>query len=189
MATTDPGVIQQLVAPAVMISASGLLLLSSSARMNTVLARIRVFHAERLALWRLEPEAGSRPDRVRTLQLEDLHRQTGRLLHRAGLLRATMLQLFGAVGCHLVSILALAGGVMAGGAGEAGWLGAMAVWVFLVGIGLTLTAMATSALEVLAILEAVRYEHRRVDELCRSEARTGVAALMPDPRTGEGTGL
>ncbi len=186
MATTDPNVIQQLVAPAVMISASGLLLLSSSARMNTVLARIRVFHAERLALWRGTPEAGSRPDRVRTLQLEDLHRQTRRLLHRAGLLRATMLQLFGAVGCHLVSIVALAGGVLAG---DAAWLGHLAVWVFLVGIGLTLTAMATSAAEVLAILEAVRYEHRRVDELCRSEVTEGAAEVTPDPRTGEGTGL
>ncbi len=181
--------IQQLVAPAVMISASGLLLLSSSARMNTVLARIRVFHAERLALWRGEPEAGSRPDRVRTLQLEDLHRQTGRLLHRAGLLRATMLQLFSAVGCHLVSILALAAGVITEDAGAMGWLGAAAVWVFLIGIGLTLSAMATSGLEVLAILEAVRYEHRRVDELCRSEVREGAIGLSPDPRIGEGTGL
>ncbi|MEM7755307.1 MAG: DUF2721 domain-containing protein [Planctomycetota bacterium] len=192
MPVEDPGVIQQLVAPAVMIPACGLLLLSSTARMNTVLARVRAFHSERLDVWRSEHEAGTRHDRVRTLRLEGLQRQTDRLLVRASLLRATMVQLFCAVVCNLVTVIGLALRLVV--SEEPTTVYVASVWVFMCGIVFMLGAMVTSVLEVKRILETVRYEHERVESLCGSEPPSDGNATQPPPGAlgrsmGEGMGL
>ena len=162
----DPQVIQQIVAPAVMIPACGLLLLSSTARMNTVLARIRAFHRERLDVWREETSEGTRHHQVRTLRLEGLEHQTHRLLHRAALLRVTMILLFVAIACNLLSVIGLALRFVTDIPG----LYEGAVGVFVVGIVLMLGAMGTSVLEVGRILETIRYEHGRVERLCDDDA-------------------
>jgi hypothetical protein len=185
--STDPGVIQQLVAPAVMIPACGLLLLSSTARMNTVLARVRAFHGERLDVWRHEHDAGSRHDRVRALRLEGLLRQTERLMVRAAFLRLTMLQLFCAIMCNLLSVIGLAVRVVVGP--EPAGLYTASVAVFLLGIVFMFGAMVTSVLEVVRILETVEYEHDRVGELCDEEPPGDRRAVHPAPSEGEGMGL
>lgn len=188
MVTDDPGVIQQLVAPAAMIPACGLLLLSSTARMNTVLARIRAFHSERLDVWRTEHDAGSRHDRVRTLRLEGLQRQTDRLLIRAWLLRATMIQLFAGVTCNLLAMIGLAMRFVAGD--EPAGLYTASVWVFVVGIVCMLGAMVTSVLEVARILETVVFEHERVEDLCSADPpESDSGPVHPGRVMGEGTGL
>ncbi len=162
MQAMDPQVIQQIVAPAVMIPACGLLLLSSTARMNTVLARIRAFHRERLDVWREETSEGTRHHQVRALRLEGLEHQTHRLLHRAALLRVTMIVLFLAIACNLLSVIGLALRFVV----ETPGLYEGAVGVFVVGIVLMLAAMVSSVVEVGRILETVRYEHGRVERLC-----------------------
>ncbi|MEO0512882.1 MAG: DUF2721 domain-containing protein [Planctomycetota bacterium] len=185
----EPGVIQQLIAPAAMIPACGLLLLSSTARTNTVLARIRAFHAERLAVWRDEHEPGTRAEAVRTLRLEGLELQTHRLLARAALLRVTMLQLFGGVVCNAATMLLLA--IRAADVGLDG-LYTAAVVVFVLGVLFLLGSMVTSVLEVWRILETVRYEHGRVESLCGVEPAAAPSATLPTavgPAMGEGTGL
>ena len=45
-------IIQQIIAPATMVPACGLLILSSTVRMNTALGRVRAFHTERLDVWK-----------------------------------------------------------------------------------------------------------------------------------------
>lgn len=191
MAETSAMLIQQMIPPATMIPASALLLLSSTARMNTVLARTRTFHAERLAAWREDAQPGSRAGRVRALRLEGLEHQTTRLIRRATLLRITMLLLFAAIACNLLSMIAIAGLLLAG-PGQA-WLEMAGGGVFVLGVVCMLAAMATSALEVLRIIETVRYEHDRVDRLCRQDPAAGEhagdSASAPGGEQGEGMGL
>lgn len=188
MALTDADVIRQIIAPATMIPACGLLLLSTTARMNTVLARIRAFHHERLDVWRLDAKPGSRDQQVRDLRLEGLEHQTHRLLSRAWLLRCTMLLLFVAVGCNLLAALGLAARLVVGEAAQ--WLETAPEVVFIVGIVLMGGAMVSSFLEVLRILETVWYEHRRVEQLCATTPDDeGASAEIRPPEAIEGTGL
>lgn len=192
MPTTDPSVIQQLVAPAVMVPACGLLLLSTTARMNTVLARIRTFHRERLDAWRSDEAPGSAGARVRELRVEGLEHQTHRLLARARLLRITMLTLFGAIGCFLLTMLLLAARLLLP---ETLPLDTGSVTVFVVGVVFMVGAMCTSALEVFRILETVTYEHKRVEGICLTDPRTDTEAKLSargaagDTGLGEGMGL
>jgi len=195
MAASDPGVIQQLVAPAVMIPACGLLLLSSTARMNTVLARIRAFHRERLDVWRSDADEGTRDDWVRTLRLEGLQRQTDRMLVRSALLRATMLQLFCAVTCNLLTMIGLGLRLVFGS--EPIGIYVASVWVFIAGVVCMIGAMVTSVLEVARILETVRYEHDRVEQLCGGDppppdsldSSVSSGRAHPGAGMGEGMGL
>ncbi|MEO1008296.1 MAG: DUF2721 domain-containing protein [Planctomycetota bacterium] len=184
--TDATGIIQDLVAPAILIPACGLLLLSSTARMNTVLARIRAFHRERLDVWRDDPAPGSRDEGVRNLRLEGLERQTTRLIARAALLRATMIQLFAAIICNLLSVFGLAAPYVVG---ESAVLLYASVIVFLLGIAAMLGAMATSVLEVARILETVHYEHDRVESLCGTPPPDDPGPVHPLPGMGEGMGL
>lgn len=185
-----PTIIQEIVAPAVMIPACGLLLLSSSARMNTLLARIRAFHTERLNVWRDETPSGSRGDALRSLRLEGLESQTHKLLGRARILRTTMLQLFASITCNLLSVLGLALDRALEGPES---LYYVSVGLFLTGILFFLGAMATSVWEVATMLDTVQYEHGRVEKICASDVPPGCSdmATPPHPETdaGEGTGL
>ena len=182
---SDASVIQQIIAPATMIPACGLLLLSSTARMNTVLARVRAFHHERLEVWKQVPAAGTRDDAVRDLRLEGLEHQTHRLLKRIRLLRLTMLQLFVAVTCNLLAVIGLALRFVV--EDEGGSLNTLSVGVFVAGICIMLGAMVTSFLEVIRITETVEYEHDRVERLCETDPGSESAAMRTD--CGEGGGL
>jgi hypothetical protein len=188
MAIESTQVIQQLVAPAVMIPAAALLLLSSTARMNVILARIRAFHREQLDVWCQEPHTGSKQAAVRETRLEGLDHQIHRLLRRAWLLRATMLVLFCAIACFLSAMLCLGARYVVA---DPDPLYHASVYLIIAGIGLMLAAMVTSIMEVGAILETLRYEHRRVVGLLSTEP-PGVPQLAFDERTGdrgEGSGL
>ncbi|MEM8756549.1 MAG: DUF2721 domain-containing protein [Planctomycetota bacterium] len=183
--STVPGVIQELVAPAVMIPASALLLLSSTARMNVVLARIRTFHREQLDVWCQDPAAGSKQEAVRETRLEGLEHQVHRLLIRARLLRATMLILFTAITCFLIAMLLLGAQHLVE---EPAPLYRGSVYMLSAGVVLMLTAMVTSIAEVGAILHTLRYEHRRVEYLLGHDPES----MIVPPRTsdaGEGVGL
>ncbi len=184
MADGTGQIIQELVAPAVMIPAAALLLLSSTARMNVVLARIRTFHREQLDIWCQDPADGSKQAAVRHTRLEGLDHQMHRLLRRAALLRATMLLLFGAITCFLCAMLCLGARFIAP---DPDLLYRVSVYLIIGGIGLMLSAMVTSILEVGAILETLRYEHRRVVGLLASDP-TGERPVFFDER-GEGSGL
>jgi len=189
VAETSAMLIQQMIPPATMIPACGLLLLSSTARMNTLLARTRTFHSERLVAWREDAEPGSRAGRVRALRLEGLEHQTHRLIGRAALLRVTMLLLFAAIACNLLAMIAIAGRLLA--SPEHLWLETAGGGVFLLGVVCMLVAMVTSAVEVLRIIETVRYEHDRVDRLCREDPTTGGhgTARAGDLGTSDGEGM
>jgi len=175
MTAAATGVVQQVLAPAAMIPACGLLLLSSTSRMNTVLMRIRAFHEERLQVWAQEPQTESRADQVRALRLEGLATQTDRLLTRARLLRLTMLALFAAIGFNLLAVIGLAVRFVVEDAANILYNASMGL--FILGLALMLAAMATSIVEVACILQTIRYEHDRVGRLIKSRSLSAGAAL------------
>jgi len=180
-------VIQEIIAPAAMIPACGLILLSSTARMNTVLARIRAFHHEMLDIWCEEADDASRRGKIRALRIEGLDEQIHRLIRRAGLLRVTMLQLFGAIACNLLSVIGLATRFVID---DADRLYTGAVVLFILGVAGMLGAMLTSVLEVRAILVTVLFEHDRVEGLIRTDPpENRERPVGPGPASGEGTGL
>ena len=186
---SDTDTFQQIVAPAVLIPACGLLLMSSTARLNTVLARIRSFHAERLEIWQRVPQPGTPAAAVRALRLEGLEFQAHRLLRRAALLRLSMIQLYLAIGSNLVSALGLLVLFVAPEREQASPLAALPGVAFAIGILLLLGATLTGLLEVTKILETVRYEHERVERLCNTEPCAESRKIGPDPRRGEGMGI
>jgi len=182
MTVTSDSVIQEIIAPAAMIPASGLLLLSSTARMNTVLARVRAFHRERLDVWKQSAAEGSPDHAVRELRLEGLMLQTDRLLTRARLLRITMLQLFAAIGCNLLAVIGLAMRFVL--PDPDGVLSRAPAVLFVVGVAIMFGAMVTSFVEVLRIVETVVFEHDRVERLCRTAPDAGASPAMPDRSEG-----
>jgi hypothetical protein len=186
---SDTDIFQQIVAPAVLIPACGLLLMSNTARLNTILARIRSFHAERLEIWQHTPEAGTPAASVRTLRLEGLEFQSHRLLRRAALLRLTMIQLLLAIASNLISALGLVAIFISAEMQPTPVVGAIPGVMFAFGILLLLGATTTGLIEVSMVLETVRYEHERVERLCATTPCGDAGQIGPDPRTGEGTGI
>lgn len=184
MPLAETAIIQQIIAPATMIPACGLLILSSSARMNMVLARIRAFHVERINIWKLDSEPGSREHTVRDIRLQGLEHQAHRLLRRARFIRLTMLLLFAAVACNLLAVIGLATRFVVDDAG--GVIPLLAMGIFMAGILLMIVAMITSMIEVACVTEAATYEHKRVEALC-SERSPGEIDGAPSPRI-EGIG-
>ncbi len=185
MTIAETAIIQQIIAPATMIPACGLLILSSSARMNMVLTRIRAFHTERINIWKLEPEPNSREHTVRNIRLQGLDNQAHRLLRRARFIRLTMLLLFTAVACNLLAVIGLATRFVVDDAGSV--IPNIAMGIFMVGIFLMVIAMITSFIEVAYVTEAVTYEHKRIEALC-SECSPDEIEGSPSPNV-EGTGF
>ena len=162
MAGTDPGVIQQIVAPAVMIPACAMLLLSSTSRMNTVLSRMRTFHKERLDVWCLDPDPESKLARIKAVRLEGIEHQLHRLMARVNLIRAAMLLFVVSIVCNLLSVLGLAARAFFE---EPGIIHPLSVGVFLLGIVILLAGAVFSFVEIARINETIRYEHDRMERL------------------------
>lgn len=162
---TETELIQRLLAPVLIIPACGLLILSTSARFTSLLARVRSQHAERLEVYRAGPAATDRDAQVLRLRLEGLKVQTTRMLWRIRMQRNALLLLFGAVVCMVLTSLLLGVGVLAPvveyGAGV----------FFVLGLLLIAMSMALSMIEVADALTPIRYEHDRVEALCSSEER------------------
>jgi len=179
----EPSAIQQIVAPAVMIPACGLLLLSTTARLNSALGRVRAFHHEQLEVWRTEARPGTRTQRVRDVRLQGLGAQGERILRRVWLMRCTMLLLFGAIACNILASLALAGELIAE---EPMSIRVGAVAVFVAGLLLMLGAMITSAVEVYLAMGSVRYEHERIAMLVAQDPGDCPEPLPSPQPDGEG---
>jgi len=169
--------IADVIAPAAILPACALLLVSTTSRMNTLLARIRAFHHERLDVWNMDAPAGSPGERIRELRLHGLEHQTNRLLLRADLLRLTLLFLFLATGSLVVSV---AGLTVNSGLGSGAFpLRAVSLGFFIAGLALMFLAMVTSVIEVVTILETARYEHRRIERLIDEEPPASGAQAPP----------
>lgn len=146
--------IQTILAPAVMISACGLLLLGMQNRYGRINDRLRVLGRERLDLLpqRDTPQAWAR--------LEAIERQIPDLLARLRIQRTAVYNLFAAVIMFVVDAFVIAASLFI--AGE--FLNILALGVFLVGMSLVLWAMVLAAREIAISARAVTLE---VDEIMK----------------------
>lgn len=98
--------IQAILAPAIMVSASGLLLLGLLNRYSVIMSRIRALNEERRRLLRATapPESATAADVTR---LASVLRQLPNLLGRVRLLRNAVLCQVAAVGCFVLTSLLL----------------------------------------------------------------------------------
>ncbi|MEL6328194.1 MAG: DUF2721 domain-containing protein [Planctomycetota bacterium] len=159
----DPGVIAELAAPAVIIPACGLLCLSTNARMQAVLNRLRALHKERIEAWVDDPGENERKKLARDVRIVGLGWQTAHMLNRLNQMRVTMMLLFGAVICLLAC------SAFVGLSQYAAWSGTAAVVSFVAATALMAAGMAVSLHEMAIGLRAANYEHERVVELCERE--------------------
>jgi hypothetical protein len=106
-------VIQLLVAPAVMISADGLICLALYSRLAAIVSRLRTFHKERfdaqsqLSSLPLEEQTSGQARRLRA-RSDALDQQARLILRRARLIRAALICLLVCVICMLACSLSLA---------------------------------------------------------------------------------
>lgn len=160
MLTLSSTALELLVAPVVIIPACGLLVLSISARMNAVIGRTRGLHRERIDVYLHKEDNDPRWHAVRTMRIEGLDTQADQMLHRCQLMQHGIRLLYGTVICLVITSLLLGLSV------EWPALQTTALIVFGVGMFGMLAAMVVGIREVSLALEAVRYEHGRVANLC-----------------------
>jgi hypothetical protein len=139
--------IQAILAPALMVSACGLLLLGLLNRYQVVMNRIRVLNEERRKLKRLES-----PTAIEAQRLRSVARQLDDLADRVRLLRNAVVCQIAAVGCFVVTSL-LIGLPVAG----PGWV-THPLQVFLVGMAVVFAGLVFAALDVLRAYRTIRLE-------------------------------
>ena len=113
-ATGSLEVLTAMITPAVLISASGTLVLSTSNRLSRVVDRVRILVKEAAAL-RQAPSASEA-----TMGRDFIVRQVRTLTERARLLRTAMTVLYAAIGLFIATSIAV--GVVSALGVEAGWL-------------------------------------------------------------------
>jgi hypothetical protein len=152
-------IIRDLVAPAVMISAAGLLVLSTNARLVAVLTQLRALHHERAELLsRLQ--SGDRTERhVKSLRLDGLRSQTSVMLASARWMRFTLIALFLSIVLMILCSACLGISTVA----ESFYPGAIVC--FGLGTFAIATGMIASAVEVAGVLRGATFEHQRVGSL------------------------
>jgi hypothetical protein len=152
-------IIQQLLAPVVMISACGLLCLALFNRLATIVARIRQFNRERLDQNLRRRGAAIAAQRAMTLLGSALERQIPRMLHRARLIHRALIGLVSCVICMLISSLGI------GLAHLEPAVLSVAIGCFVLGIGCMLGGMSVALRELTISLADVELEARVLDEL------------------------
>lgn len=149
--------LQPLLAPVVLISASGLMIMSLNARTMASHSRIRQLHHERIEIAELAEESGQIMQTHR-LRYEGVGKQSMDLLDRLRLMRASMMCMVACVVLMLISSLSI--GIA--GIETDSLFDEFAIASFIAGI-LSMLAGATTFLAELRIsLKEVIYEHDRI---------------------------
>lgn len=151
--------IQVILAPAVMVTACGLLLNGMLGHYTSINARIRGFAGERLRLTLVTPAPGDEEfarERIREIdhQMPMLVRRH-RLVHHAILLANT------AVVTLMLSMFIIGAAALA----DSGAVGTVALCVFLLGTGCLMSSAGFMAVEVRSSHESVVYEATRISAL------------------------
>lgn len=143
--------IQAILAPALMISASGLILLGLNNRFGAVVNRIRTLNDEKRRSL-VDPEAIDR-EYVDTLRFESVMRQLPSLITRANYLRTSLFSLWVGVMFYLISSLLLGINFFftARSATEA-------VWVFLIGLAAASVGVVFAMMELVLAQKVLRLE-------------------------------
>lgn len=158
--------LQPLLAPVVLISACGLMIMSLNSRMMTSKSRIRQLHHERLEITELAEAAGVATPTQR-LRYEGVGNQSNNLLRRLHLMRASLMCMVGCIVLMLISSLAI--GVA--GLAEDSHFDELAILAFVAGILSMLAGAVTFLVELRISLKEITYEHQRILALTLSEPK------------------
>ena len=165
-------VIQPLLAPAVMISAGGLLCLAQFARYTAVVGLVRTLNRERLSVLQ-GADRGDPEGRDLLLQrAEGLEHQAKRVLAHATTVKNSLLFLVGGILLMVLCSLTVGASLVFAPFGVA------AVALFLLGLMSTLTGLFLVLAELGVSLDMIEFEHENLSRLRQGEG------LLP-PESGE----
>lgn len=151
--------IQVILAPAVMITACGLLLTGMLGHYTAINVRIRTLAGERLRLALVAPAAGDE-DFARE-RLTQIDHQVPMLVRRHRLVHHALLLANGAVVILILCMFTIAAAAFA----DSGVIGTAALCVFLAGTACLMASVAFMAVEVRSSNESVAYEATRAAQL------------------------
>lgn len=161
--------LQPLLAPVVLISACGLMIMALNARAMTSKARIRQLHLERLVITERAAESGVTTPTQR-LRYEGVGNQSDNLLCRLRLMRAALMCMVGCVVLMLVSSLLI--GLSSTRDGME-FVAVFAVLAFVAGVVSMLAGAVTFLLELRLSLQEIVYEHERIMGLTLPDSDEG----------------
>lgn len=165
-------VIQPFLAPAVMFSAGGLLCLAQFARFNAIVAQVRTFDRERLAI--LQDSDRAEPERHNLLleRARGLEKQAATVLSHAGIVRNALRFLVGGILLMVLCSLSIGASLLFTP------VATVALMLFVLGLISTLAGLCLVLWELGVSLQAVDFEHDNLNRLARgrgvlpSEARS-----------------
>lgn len=145
---TTINIIQAMLAPGLMISACGLLILSMNNKYSMVVGRIRLLNEERRRIGR------AAADDLQRRRLENVGLQLAELLHRLQMVRNAVVGYCTAVGLFIASSLFIGLRILAG----AEWPASLALVLFIVGMLTVLVGIGYAAAEALTGYRIVKLE-------------------------------
>lgn len=148
-------IIQLILAPAVMINACGLLLLTTSSKYSSVMGTIRILNEEKRRLFK---KAGEK-NFEELLRLESLSKQIDRLIVRAKLVRDSVMCYTGAIALFILTSLLIGMGFLIHGFESASAI----IVAFLSGVIAVLAGVLYTFLDAKKAYEIVHFDVR-VDE-------------------------
>lgn len=155
-------IIQEIIAPVVMISSCAILVSGILARYAELNLRLRAMAAERLQLLRTADGelslAATKTEAYKVERLTEIDAQAPALLRRHELLHNAVLTTYGAILALVLCMFVIAWAAV----GRSAPLANLALILFLVGMCTLLVGLLFVAIEVRASASAVRYEIRRV---------------------------
>lgn len=158
--------LQPLLAPVVLISACGLMIMALNARTMMSKSRIRRLHHERLEIAELAEAAGGVTPTQRH-RYEGVGNQSDHLLCRLRLMRASLMCMVGCVVLMLISSLFI--GIA--GINPDWFFDEFAIATFVTGILSMLAGAVTFLIELRLSLQEIAYEHGRMLALTLSEPK------------------
>jgi hypothetical protein len=159
MSMSISSVIHELVAPAILISANGLLCLALYNRLAAIVGRLRTFHNERLNLLIKLHHAEGADRNIMQTRFEDLSSMSGHIMRRGRLVRNAIVALLICV----ISMLACSAAIgFAMALPGLRWLG---LALFGAGIAAAMTGMVYALRELAISLTQVEAEHESLDDI------------------------
>ena len=157
-------VIQPFLAPAVMFSAGGLLCLAQFARFTAIIAQVRTFNRERLAV--LQESDRGEPARRDLLsqRAQGLEQQAATELAHAATVKNALRLLVGGILLMVLCSLTVGASLVLQPFGVA------AVAFFVLGLVSTFAGLCLVLSELRVSLEAIEFEHQNLNSLRRGEA-------------------
>ena len=150
--------IESIITPVVMISANGLIYMALNNRLAFVTSRVRAFHEERFTIFEHYQDKKEPLREEVSSRFEGVHLQAEALLHRANLLRVSLLFNLGCSASMLFCSLAI--GLSFFGQPFV----VLAISLFILGILMALPSILIAAVEMRNSLNEASLEHARLSE-------------------------